>query len=80
MLKLSIVIIEPLATAQHYYPKITDLLECKYEYQQQGIINSMKSMDSIMLGIMKVYYNERNKFLKRSKYTSKSILNVDTIR
>ena len=40
-------------------------------------------MDTIILSIMiimKVYYNARNKFVKTSKYTFKSLQNVDKIR
>ena len=37
-LNLLIVIIEPLATAQHYFPNITEILKSMYQYQQQRTI------------------------------------------
>ena len=36
-----IVIIEPLATAQHYFPNITMLLECMYQNEQLRIIEGI---------------------------------------
>ena len=39
ILILLIVVIEPLATTQHYFHNITELLEGMYQYQQQRIIN-----------------------------------------
>ena len=39
----------------------------------------MKIMNTIILRIMKVYYNARNKCVKTDKYSSKSIHNVNTI-
>ena len=39
ILSLLIVIIEPLDTAQHCFPNITELIEGMYQYQQQRIVN-----------------------------------------
>ena len=69
-----IIIIEPLTTAQHYFLNVTELFEGIRLYQQQRIINFyMKIMDAIILSIMKVYYNARNKLVKTGKCISESM-------
>ena len=39
ILNFLFVIIQPLATAQYYFPNITELLENMQQYEQQRIIN-----------------------------------------
>ena len=80
ILSLLTVIIELLTAAQHYFPDITDLRECMYQYQQQRIINFYENLNTIILSIIKVYHNSRNKLVKTSKYTSNSIHNMDIVR
>ena len=74
----SIVIIEPLATAEHYFPNIKSYLKACINIKN-NIINFCESYE-YHLGIMKVYYNARNKFVIAGKYTFKSIHRKDTIR
>ena len=40
-----IVTIKLLAIAQHYFPSITEVLECMYQYEQQCIINFYENHD-----------------------------------
>ena len=44
------------------------------------MITSMKIMDTIILTIVKVHYNARNKLVKTGNYTTKRMHTVDTIR
>ena len=52
MPNILIVIIEPLATAQHYFHNITELLEGMHQYQQQRIINFYENYE--------YHYNQYN--------------------
>ena len=53
MLNLLPVMIEALATAQHYLPNITELLEGMCQYQQHRIINFYENY-----GCHHIEYNE----------------------
>ena len=64
ILNLLTVIIEPIATAQHYFPNITDLLEDMYQYQQQHIINFCENCDCHHIEYYEgLLYNDRNKLV-----------------
>ena len=77
---LSTGIKEPLATAQHYFPNVTELLKGIYQYQQQRIMNFNENNGYHHREYYEGFYNGRNKLVQTSKYTCKSIHNVEAIR
>ena len=64
ILNLLIVVTVPLATAQNYFPNITELLEGMHQYQQQRIISYFENYGYHHIEYLKVYYNARNKLVK----------------